>query len=341
MLPGLIRGRLIISVLCAVGISCVGSRTPQDRWEEEVYPRDDGPTSPGPKVPSVERRLPRSTKQVLADDFDRLTNEHLPRMIGKRSKISKSTELTLLWNGTNGTNAAKAPTKPGGLKSPFSGFICSMPNGCNLPVEHPSHKAALLALYRATNGPKWHFPPGYEWKESTKPMDICFKWAGVECDPWGRVVKLSLRDYGLRGTIPPEFSDLSSLSLLDLGTNMISGSVPTIGANMTYLYLNQNQFSGTLSPEFAKPGMRHLELSQNKLGGAIPGEFAQMKQLSFFDISANKFNSLPNLGSTLKGLVGPDSKCDLSQNYFACPIPSELKYPAPCGGICGDYVDWV
>jgi len=289
MLPGLIRGRLIISVLCAVGISCVGSRTPQDRWEEEVYPRD-GPTSPGPKVPSVERRLPRSTKQVLADDFDRLTNEHLPRMIGKRSKISKSTELTLLWNGTNGTNAAKAPTKPGGLKSPFSGFICSMPNGCNLPVEHPSHKAALLALYRATNGPKWHFPPGYEWKESTKPMDICFKWAGVECDPWGRVVKLSLRDYGLRGTIPPEFSDLSSLSLLDLGTNMISGSVPTIGANMTYLYLNQNQFSGVCPAiDIAQPCYMCLTICVSDLvtrirqaWNASPGAVSEQARVSTY-----------------------------------------------------------
>jgi hypothetical protein len=226
-------------------------------------------------------------------------------------------------------------------------FVCSWPNACNLPMDFPEHKKALLALYKATNGDAWTgVPKEYSWKPDTPARDICLKWAGVECDPWGRVVKLNLRNYGLVGTIPGEkIRALTSLSLLDLSDNMISGSIPDLGfaTNMTYFYLQRNQLTGTLSKTLALPKLKHFEISQNDLSGPIPDEFANLRRLDYFDVSANRFNKLPNMEESLKALTGKnlDRNCNLSQNHFACPIPKTLQQPAPCAAMCGEWIDSV
>jgi len=321
MLHGYARGAFCFFLLYAAGLSWQ-SELPQERWEEDT----------------VSVAIPKGTG---AQNSNRPRD---PGVVAARRDSGVHSETVL---ERNHTKPKEKSTKSQQGNSPAvttePGFICSMPNGCNLAMDFPKQKNALLSLHKATQGAKWRVPKGYEWKAATS---MCNSWAGVSCDPWGRVVSLSLHGFGLQGTLPPQIDDLTSLSSLDLGTNMLSGSLPSFAAasNLTYIYLNQNRFSGTLSPKLARHTIRHIELSQNKLGGDLPKEIAQMDQLAYFDISANEFVSLPSSSAAvLTKLTGSNlnRKCDLTQNHFKCPIPEALKHPAPCGAICGDYLDLI
>eukprot|EP00658_Telonema_sp_P-2_P076692 TRINITY_DN6761_c0_g1_i1.p1 TRINITY_DN6761_c0_g1~~TRINITY_DN6761_c0_g1_i1.p1 ORF type:complete len:354 (-),score=54.06 TRINITY_DN6761_c0_g1_i1:331-1392(-) len=220
------------------------------------------------------------------------------------------------------------------------GFVCSMPNGCNLPMEFPKQKAALERLYQATDGPNWvGIAKGFEWKQGVQMCD----WSGVTCDPWGRVVKLNLNQYGLKGQLPPELAELTSLSFLDLGSNLLSGSLPsfTFASNLTYIYLNRNRFSGSIPRELPRAKIKQLVLSSNLLSGAVPKEYAKMTALSFFDISNNRLTSFPDSKKgVLDHLKGAqlERRCDLRMNLFRCPLPKSVEFPAACGGLCGDWV---
>jgi len=221
-------------------------------------------------------------------------------------------------------------------------ITCSMPNGCNRPMNFPEQKEALLSLYQATNGASWQVPQGFEWNAET-PM--CTNWTGLSCDPWGRVVEIQLRESNLMGTIP-DLSALSSLSFLDLATNQLSGSLPSFSfaKNLTYLWLNQNMFTGTIPVDLPQENLVQLELSHNLLSGPLPDEFSKLTRIKYLDLSANKLSALPNSTiDTFSKLIGTDENrtCNLGQNHFACPIPEDLQYPAPCGAMCGVYIENV
>ena len=93
-------------------------------------------------------------------------------------------------------------------------------------------RAALVALYEATDGPNW--VNNDNWLTDAPLGD----WYGVDTDNSGRVVRLDLdgrwdsdaREYiphGLSGPVPPELGNLANLTRLDLGHNFLSGPVPT------------------------------------------------------------------------------------------------------------------
>ena len=122
-----------------------------------------------------------------------------------------------------------------------------------------SDRAALVALYEATDGPNW--VDNGNWLTDA-PLG---EWYGVDTDASGRVVRLELsgsRDlfapgqpveaHGLSGPIPDELGHLGSLMVLDLGYNDLSGAIPpSLGelANLTELWLHDNDLSDSIPPE--------------------------------------------------------------------------------------------
>ena len=80
------------------------------------------------------------------------------------------------------------------------------------PID-ASDRAALIALYDATNGENWG--NNTNWK-TDKPLG---EWYGVSTNDSGQVIELSLYYNGLSGQIPPELGQLQNLIGLRLYNN--------------------------------------------------------------------------------------------------------------------------
>ena len=90
-------------------------------------------------------------------------------------------------------------------------------------------RAALMALYNATDGPNWSNSDNWL---TDAPLG---QWRGVTVDENGDVIELRLSENQLSGPIPPELGNLTNLRFLFLGGNQLSGSIPTELGNLTNL----------------------------------------------------------------------------------------------------------
>ena len=92
-----------------------------------------------------------------------------------------------------------------------------------------TYRAALAALYNATNGSSWLDDTNWV---SSRPLG---EWYGVSTDADGRVTELDLRDNQLSGSIPSELGNLANLEGLWLDGNQLSGSIPSELGNLDNL----------------------------------------------------------------------------------------------------------
>ena len=85
------------------------------------------------------------------------------------------------------------------------------------PADHTGDTETLIALHSAWGQPGWD-----NWLSRESIAD----WRGVSVDSNGRVGALSLFRAGVAGEFPEELVSLSSLRLLDLRNNRLTGEVP-------------------------------------------------------------------------------------------------------------------
>ena len=90
-------------------------------------------------------------------------------------------------------------------------------------------KAALVALYTATDGANWTTNTNWNSDESLS------SWYGVTTNSDGRVTRLVLNNNGLDGTLPTALGDLSELEQLNLQDNALSGALPSEVADLDSL----------------------------------------------------------------------------------------------------------
>ena len=139
------------------------------------------------------------------------------------------------------------------------------------------------------------------------------------------LTELDLYDNQLSGEIPSELGNLSNLWLLKLGANELSGEIPTeLGnlINLTKLNLESNALSGEIPSELGNLiNLIILELGGNELGGEIPTELGNLSNLWLLLLGRNQLSGeippelgdLPKLGSL-----------DLDDNRLSGKVPSEL-----------------
>lgn len=94
-----------------------------------------------------------------------------------------------------------------------------------------------------------------------------------------RVSRRSLDSLGLKGSLPPDVSELGFLQVLNMSTNGFTGALPDSwgypGAmpNLTVLLLDNNQLQGSLPSAWANTGSLQnlvlLNLGYNNLSGAL------------------------------------------------------------------------
>ena len=84
---------------------------------------------------------------------------------------------------------------------------------------HADDRAALAALYHATDGPNW--------RDNTNWLSDSPEWYGVRTDREGRVTHVELWENQLTGELPPELADLTRLEDLDFRGNAdLNGHLP-------------------------------------------------------------------------------------------------------------------
>ena len=187
------------------------------------------------------------------------------------------------------------------------------------PITNPD-RAALVALYEATNGDEW--ANNNNWL-SDRPLG---EWYGVETDADGRVTQLDLFNNGLSGTLPSSLGDLTNLRKLRLNAGRVSGPIPPeLGdlTNLEELYLDQNQLlSGPIPSELGNlTNLQSLSLWDNQLSGSIPPELGNLTNLRQLALSDNQLSgTIPLWLGNLTNLTG----LWLGGNQLSGPIPSEL-----------------
>ena len=195
-------------------------------------------------------------------------------------------------------------------------------------------RAALVALYEATDGPNW--VNNENWLTDAPLGD----WYGVDTDTSGRVVRLDLAGntdnwpevipHGLSGPIPPELGNLTHLTGLYLQVNQLSGPIPPeLGdlANLRRLRLWSNDLSGPIPPELGNLGsVEDLDVFGNDLSGPIPPEFGELVNLTRLQLGSNSLTGL--IPRSLLDLTG------LTRFYFG-------RNEGLCAPGVAGFADWL
>ena len=206
--------------------------------------------------------------------------------------------------------------------SEFQTWLHTIPDAIGsscAPEDSAEDRAALVALYSATDGPNWR--NGTNWL-SDRPIR---EWHNVVNDADGRVTGLWLIYNGLTGTIPAKLASLSNLKRLDLGSNQLSGTIPPELADLSDLVeldFGYNRLSGPIPPELASlSNLERLDLGSNQLSGTIPPELANLSSLERLWLGNNELNGSipPQLGSLSNLRI-----LGMSNNKLSGSIPPQL-----------------
>ena len=189
-----------------------------------------------------------------------------------------------------------------------------------------SDRAALIALYNATDGANW--TDNTNWL-SNKALS---EWNGVSTDRYDRVTRLYLPTNELSGEIPVELGVLAKLQELWLNQNMLRGEIPVELGNLTsltLLWLGQNELSGTIPVELGNlTDLQQLALSDNMLNGTIPVELGNLTDLYVLSLWGNMLNgTIP----VELGVLAKLQELLLNRNELSGTIPVELGNLASSG----------
>ena len=180
-------------------------------------------------------------------------------------------------------------------------------------------RAALVALYRATDGKNWY--SNYKWL-SDAPLN---EWHGVRTNQAGRVTRLALSRNDLKGRLPPQLVNLTALQALYVVENNLSGRIPSqLGklSQLQALSLGDNRLSGPIPSELGRlRNLKLLNLGVNRLSGPIPAELGALVNLERLVLEHNSLRGgIPSELGALRRL----QKLKLEGNNLTGAIPGEL-----------------
>ncbi|XP_022738738.1 probable LRR receptor-like serine/threonine-protein kinase At3g47570 isoform X2 [Durio zibethinus] len=133
-------------------------------------------------------------------------------------------------------------------------------------------------------------------------------------------------DCKLKGFIPAELGNLSSLIALELGKNELTGIIPnTIGKlqKLQGLHLQSNRLQGTILYDLCQlSSLVELFLGGNELSGSIPECLGNLKALRNISLGFNRLTSMiPSSLWSLNDILA----IDLSSNSLQGSLPLEIE----------------
>ncbi|KAB1203103.1 hypothetical protein CJ030_MR8G008935 [Morella rubra] len=202
----------------------------------------------------------------------------------------------------------------------------------NLPSSMRYLKS-MQSLSMSKNHLQGKFPPFFRTYRHLTTLDLGGNeffgnlpaWIGESLPALSR---LKLKSNLFDGDIPQELCLLSSLKILELAQNNLSGRIPHCLGNLSK---NNNKDAVTFFDQMKGIGNLHnllsLDLSRNALSGSLPQELASLTSLSYLNLSFNKLQTLNDSfiyeGNSL--LCGPplSTKCPGEEDDLpATPIDS-------------------
>ncbi|KAL1085133.1 hypothetical protein V6Z11_D08G029200, partial [Gossypium hirsutum] len=144
---------------------------------------------------------------------------------------------------------------------------------------------------------------------------------------WSSLVLLDLSENSLSGTIPDCLGNLSYLETLDLEMNNFIGKIPNSFVNnseLRHLLLNDNQLEGLVPSSLANTtSLELLNLGNNKLTDRFSGWLASLSSLEVLILRFNRlYGSLPH--SIASSNFSALRIIDLSANEFTGTLPTKL-----------------
>jgi Leucine-rich repeat (LRR) protein len=139
------------------------------------------------------------------------------------------------------------------------------------------------------------------------------------------LLMLNLGFNQLSGSIPSSIGNLLSLKFLNIFYNQLSGSIPSSIGNMVALenlYLSNNQLSGTIPTSVGNlSALLILNLENNQLSGSIPSSIGNLTALTDLDLSFNLLSG--NIPVELGNLVSLQ-RLLIHSNKLSGSLPSSL-----------------
>ena len=303
-------------------------------------------TLPDRRLESVGAGLELDVSQAFADpDGDMLTYTAASAEPWLVRVQATGAVVTLTGAGEGTATVRVAATDPGGLSvsQSFSATV-ARPADPDPQGSVESDRAALEALYDATDGPNW--TNSTNWKTSA-PLG---EWYGVTTDADGRVTEIYLFDNGLTGPLPFELADLTNLEGLYLGFNDLTGLVPPWLGGLTHLrFLDLSRASwsagGLRGPIPAQLGnlanLEELGLDSNELTGPIPTSLGDLARLRELNLRGRDWDwDAPGLTGKIPAELGSLAnleELDLGWNELTGPIPTSLGNLARLRRLRGDW----
>ncbi|XBI75527.1 hypothetical protein VPH35_068891 [Triticum aestivum] len=146
-----------------------------------------------------------------------------------------------------------------------------------------------------------------------------------------QLTTLDLSSNKLNGTIPSVIWRMQNLDSLDLHNNCLSGRIPDDSrrlhnlSQLTTLDLSSNTLNGTIpSGLWRMQNMESLDLHNNSLTGRIPYDFCKLKKLSWFLLNNNLLSGpLPENVTRLQ--LTSIFRLNFSSNQLTGKIPSPFE----------------
>ncbi|KAJ1276000.1 hypothetical protein BS78_05G180200 [Paspalum vaginatum] len=170
------------------------------------------------------------------------------------------------------------------------------------------------------------FPAWLQWVVDIRYLDI----SNVGIDDWipdwftiafSNATYLSMWGNQLKGRVPANIETMSSLKVLYLANNTLTGQIPNLPQNLIYFDICVNSLSGPLPANIGLPKLEVLSVASNHITGHLPRSICRSGRLRTLVLANNHLEGgLPKCFGNKFMLF-----LDLSNNSFSGKLPPSLQ----------------
>ncbi|KAJ1254293.1 hypothetical protein BS78_K092000 [Paspalum vaginatum] len=188
----------------------------------------------------------------------------------------------------------------------------------------PPFRLQAVYLVGCQMGPL--FPSWLQWMVGINMIDISSTGIIDTLPDWFAVVfsnvtSMNISNNQLTGGLPAAMETMS-LEQLYLNSNQLTGQIPPLPPNLSFLDISMNSLSGPLPSNLGAPNLESLSLSSNRLTGRIPTSICECVGLKALDLANNSFEGEP---PPCLGKLQRITTLQLSKNSLSGEFPSFLQ----------------